>query len=408
MNIGIKYGSKPIELVFYNVPFLIKAKDLIRNMDENKFKNDLENYTIPKNYSKKITSIAIVVSDKTRLAEFQQYLPCIEESLNHLFNNNFYLQFYIAYGTHPRQSDKESQISYGDIYSKYDFIHHDSEKETFQHFGTTSFGTEVLINRKLFENDLIITYGAISHHYFAGFGGGRKLIFPGLAAKKSILHNHSLFLDFTNKSLNPNCQPGILKGNPVAEDLKEIYQLLPKSIGIHAILNNYGKVCQFHIGDNYGAFENACKSHSEHYKIKSDKSYDLVIASAGGYPKDINFIQAHKSIHNASSFVKDGGKLIVFANCIDGIGNNQFLKLFKLGGWSAIFSKMEGQFENNAGTALALMQKTKRIQIFMVTALSKEVCNLLGVKKINEKDAQKMIDRFDGELAVIENASIIF
>ena len=37
------------------------------------------------------------------------------------------------------------------------------------------------------------------------------------------------------------------------------------------------------------------------------EAYDLVVASAGGYPKDINYIQAHKSIHNAASFVKDGG-----------------------------------------------------------------------------------------------------
>ena len=66
----------------------------------------------------------------------------------------------------------------------------------------------------------------------------------------------------------------------------------------------------------------------------------MVVASAGGYPKDINFIQAHKSMHNAASFVQDDGKLIIFAECRDGIGNQAFMNLFKLGGWDQIFEQM--------------------------------------------------------------------
>jgi len=82
--------------------------------------------------------------------------------------------------------------------------------------GTTTRGTEVKVNREILEKDVIVSFGAILHHYFAGFGGGRKLFFPGLAAYNSILHNHSLFLDFEERRLDPGCQSGQLAGHPLA------------------------------------------------------------------------------------------------------------------------------------------------------------------------------------------------
>jgi len=181
------------------------------------------------------------------------------------------------------------------------------------------------------QSTLLITFGAISHHYFAGFGGGRKLLFPGLGDRESIYHNHSLFLNMKEKKLEPGCQSGILDGNPIAEDLLEIENLLPPRISIHGILDSHGKVCQLHIGSAYGDFLGACNQHNIYYKSQSADHYDCVVASSGGYPKDINFIQAHKSIHNAASFVKDGGTLIILAECIDGVGTNTFLPLFREG-----------------------------------------------------------------------------
>ncbi len=235
--------------------------------------------------------------------------------------------------------------------------------------GTTSRGTEVKINKEILQKDLVVTFGAILHHYFAGFGGGRKLLFPGLAGYDAILHNHSLFLDFKNKRLDPGCQSGKLDGNPLALDLEEINALLPPKLEIHGILNSNKEVCEIHFGLNYDQFREACQRYDHYFRTPGDKRYDLVVASAGGYPKDINFIQAHKSIHNAASFVKDGGTLVILAECIDGIGNKAFMELFKLGGTEGIFREMALAYKNNAGTALATIEKAQRISIRFVTSL---------------------------------------
>ena len=160
------------------------------------------------------SNVGIVVSDKTRLCGYQNYLPWIVEMLltGRGYKRNT-LSFYIAYGTHPRQTDEESVNAYGKIYYRYPFIHHDcSDTAAMVTLGTTQRGTPVTLRRDVLQSTLLITFGAISHHYFAGFGGGRKLLFPGLGEKESIYHNHSLFLNMKEKTLEPGCQSGVLVG----------------------------------------------------------------------------------------------------------------------------------------------------------------------------------------------------
>jgi nickel-dependent lactate racemase len=354
------------------------------------------------------SNVGIVVSDKTRLCGYPAFLQWIVEMLEHSGARKENIAFYIAYGTHARQTDEESVNAYGKIYYKYTFIHHDcSDVTAMTTLGTTRQGTPVTLRRDVLQSTLLITIGAISHHYFAGFGGGRKLIFPGLAERESIYHNHSLFLNMKEKKLEPGCQSSILEGNPVAEDLLEIENLLPPRISVHGILDSHGKVCQLHTGSAYGDFLGACNQHNTYYKSQSADSYDCVVASSGGYPKDINFIQAHKSIHNAASFVKDGGTLIILAECIDGVGTNTFLPLFREGGWDKVFEKLSKKYEGNGGTALAMMEKTRRIHIHMITSFDEETCALIGVRKTDAPQVNALIQKEKGSVAVIENASML-
>jgi lactate racemase len=77
------------------------------------------------------------------------------------------------------------------------------------------------------------------------------------------------------------------------------------------------------------------------YKDRTSKRYDLVVASCGGFPKDINFIQAHKAVNNAARFVKDGGILIVLCQCPDGVGSNTFLEYFEYNNFLMVFKILE-------------------------------------------------------------------
>ena len=406
MDIQLKYGKRQLSVSLPANAVVPEYSEPIFSVEKGFFCKELLDH-LPDDKTR-YTDVAIVVSDKTRLCGYPEYLLWLTDVLMQRGAKKESITFYIAYGTHPRQTDEESVNSYGQVYNQFRFVHHDStDLSVFENCGTTKRGTPVNIRKDILKSSLLITFGAISHHYFAGYGGGRKLIFPGLGTRKSVYHNHGLFLDRETHSLATLCQPGNLNGNPLAEDLKEIDTFVPPKVSIHGILNSSGKVCQLMVGSSYNDFVAACKVHDSYYKYKSNLQYDLVVASSGGYPKDINFIQAHKSVHHAAAFVNDGGTLIILSECIDGIGSNYFTKYLEAGSFEAAFAMLENNYEGKGGTALSMMLKTKRIRICMLTSLDEATCKTLGVKKIAEGDIQNIISAAKGTIAIIQNASIL-
>jgi nickel-dependent lactate racemase len=406
MNLELKYGRQQIAFAVPSRTVIPGFKEPEFEISREAFETELLHY-LPAD-KKRYQRIAVVVSDKTRLCGYPEYLPWVTETLIRQGAQKQNILFYIAYGTHPRQSEEESINSYGNIYKEFSFVHHDCKDDSlFEIPATTQRGTPVTIRKDILQSTLLITFGSISHHYFAAYGGGRKLLFPGLASRRAVYHNHGLFLDREAKSLAPDCQPGNLLGNPLAEDLREIDTFLPDKISIHGILNSSGKVCKLLVGNSYEHFVNACKIHDSYFRFNSGDTYDLVIASSGGYPKDINFIQAHKSVHHAAAFVKDGGNLVILSECKDKIGSDYFMKYLETGSFEAAFKILEKNYEGNGGTALSMMLKTKRIHIHMLTSLDQEVCRTLGVKKSEISEIQQMIDKENGRIAVIKNASML-
>lgn len=406
MIIQLKYGRRQIS---FSVPFtavLPEFKEPEYQISQGSFNAQLLQY-LPSDRAR-YTRVAIVVSDKTRLCGYPEYLPWLAEILLRKGASKEGITFYIAYGTHPRQTEDESICSYGEIYGEYRFVHHDCKNDSvFTRVGTTRRGTPVTVRQDILGSTLLITFGSISHHYFAAYGGGRKLLFPGLASRKAIYQNHGLFLDREKRSLAAGCQPGNRNGNPLAEDLEEIDTYMPEKISIHGIMNAEGRVCRLLVGNSYDSFLEACRVHDSYYRYSGHELYDLVIASGGGYPKDINFIQGHKSVHHAAAFVKDGGTLVVLSECIDRIGSDYFMKYLEAGSFEAAFALLEKNYEGNGGTALSMMLKTKRIRIHMLTSLDEAACATLGVTKVNESEIQQIIDSEQGRIAVIRNASIL-
>ncbi|MDX2414147.1 MAG: nickel-dependent lactate racemase [Bacteroidales bacterium] len=403
-KLNIKSGTSSLSIT---EPYAFRTLELnppIQSINKSSFLNDLGRRLTVNSHSR----IGIVVSDKTRLCGYDIYIPWICEYIEAIGVDPLNITFYIAYGTHPVQSDDESLAAYGESFLKYKFVHHNCDDyDIMTTLGETSYGTKAQVRKDIFSNDKLILFGAISHHYFAGYGGGRKLIFPGLASRDSIYQNHKLFIDFEAGGLHPGCQSGELDINPVALDLEEIDNLLPEKIIISGILNDKGEVAILNINENYSDFRATCQIYKDSYHVEKEEKYDLIIASAGGYPKDINFIQSHKALHNAASFVVDGGKLILIAECADGIGNKAFINIFS-GSKVDIINDLKINYSGNGGTALATLNKSSRIEVSMFTSLSDEYCKRMGIHKVNLQQINNIIDNEIGNIGLIKNASIIF
>ncbi|MBT3176745.1 MAG: nickel-dependent lactate racemase [Desulfobacula sp.] len=406
-NIEFRYGkgSYAIEVPDKTNTLSIKEPDF--QISREKFADKFSLH-LPENISD-CRAVSIVVADKTRLCDYKTYLPWVLDILFQKGIQKSWIQIFIAYGTHAKQDDEECLKAYGRIYQEYRFIHHDcNDKTLFRYLGKTDHGTMVHVRKDILESDLIITFGALSHHYFAGYGGGRKLLFPGLGYKPDIYHNHGLFLDKSLEKLSPGCWPGNFENNPLAEDLKQIDDVIKNQrLSIHGILNSKGRVTRLIAGNTYNDFLNACKCLDPFYKANINKQYELVIASCGGFPKDINFIQGHKAINNAAMFVKDKGSLIVLAECIDGIGSDAFMEYFNYHDFSMAFDILKKDYKGNGGTALSMMAKTGRIKIFLKTSLDDKICHKIGVTKIKKTRIQNLVKKFQNDMVCIENASLL-
>ena len=404
-KVVFKYGDDEVELTVPERAKQLYGTEPLHTVDKEKFINGLDQLIGNKAIK---GPVAIVVADKTRLCGYPQVLPWVIETLHGKSIADDQITFYIAYGTHLPQSEEECLAAYGEVYQTYRFIHHEcTQQNAFVSFGKTRQGTEVKVRRDVVESACILTIGAVSHHYFAGYGGGRKLLFPGLGEKKAIYANHGLFLDRDNKRLAPGCWPGSLEANPLAADLKEIHEMLPSYLSIHAVLDSQGKPASYSFGKNYDDFLRVCRTLDDCYKIEIEHPFDLLLASGGGFPKDINMIQAHKSLHNAANLVRDGGTLVMFAECRDGIGSTTFLPYFEMGGWNNAFNALAGNYTGNGGTALAMMEKTNRINIALVTSLPGVLCAKLDTDKQTIEQVARLIKSQSGRVGIMQNSSLL-
>jgi nickel-dependent lactate racemase len=405
MNINIPYGSKAFPAEFPDTATTLTVKEPLSSITPETFLKKVSNEL--KLRSIDLSDTIIIVADKTRVCGYATYLPLLVQALQESGLDDEQLRFIIAYGTHPRQSDSECFTCYGEIYSRYPFIHHDcSDQALFTDCGTTTRGVPIRLRSDILKATCVITMGPICHHYFAGYGGGRKLVFPGCGEREAVYANHGLYLDRANGVLAKNCQPGILNDNPLAEDLFEIEAKKEANLAIHGIMNSLGEICDVIVGSGKNSYLEACSRHGELYESTSP-SFPVVIASCGGFPKDINFIQSHKAIHNAAMFVEDGGTLLVFSECRDGIGSQTFLPWFKMGGFTGAFKALSENYQGNGGTALAMMTKTGRIRITLVTELDEDICTTIGVEKWSYDKALAYISEQKQQVGYIANASLL-
>lgn len=264
--------------------------------------------------------VAIVISDITRLCGTSIFLPIIIEELNSVGVKDEDITIVVATGTHRGHTPEEDEIVCGkNIASRIRIVQHDSRnKSELVHLGVTSSGNSVAVNKYAAEADRVIITGGVSLHPFAGFGGGRKAVMPGISAYDSIMHNHAMSMSpVEGGGCNKACDASLLEGNPVHKDMVEACGLLNPDFLLNTVYTPGGEISEIVAGHWYDAWEKGCKDLLAMSGVEIEQLADVVIASAGGYPKDLNLYQATKCHMNAQFAVKKGGIMIFTLDCPD-------------------------------------------------------------------------------------------
>lgn len=356
--------------------------------------------------------ILIVLPDSTRKSGAERILPVLMDLIE---KNGKDFHFVIAVGTHRAATAEElSSIITPEIYSRYKdrvIDHNSDDYDAHDFYGITKRKTTVLINKAYKEHDTIISIGSVSYHYFAGYGGGRKMIIPGIASKKTIMANHKLALDARTRKRHEHSATGNLKQNPVHDDLVEAIMIARAGhtfFAVNTLLNNSGKIVDMTCGDLFMSHISAAEKLDSMVSVSTEKKYDLAILSAGGYPKDINMVQAQKSLDRIVPLLSKGAKIAFFAECADGYGNKFFQEFFDVATSEEMLDSLLDDYQINRQTAYNLKTRLEAFDVYLYTDLPEADCARMGFKKLNSADEVVKLAEEAENTAFIPHAYNIF
>ena len=318
-------------------------------------------------------SVLIVVPDATRQTAAGQIVNLLVRRLIANGTTPFEISIIFATGIHRKVSETEkSAILTPFIVQRIKTLDHDP-RDLMQivRLGETSGGIPVELNRALLEHDHVILIGGASFHYFAGFTGGRKLICPGLASARTISETHKLAFDCETLSRCEGVDTGLLDGNAVNEAFMEAVAKINPVFAMTTVVNDAGAVVDLFCGNWITSHRAACDAYATEQAIKIAEKRDLVIASCGGFPHDINMIQAHKTLDAAARACKRGGTIILLAECADGLGRDDFLNWFEAKTSKELALNLCKKYQVNGQTAWSLLRKAERFDVRIVTGLEK-------------------------------------
>ena len=226
----------------------------------------------------------------------------------------------IATGLHPPLESYMEIISSKIHEMKVNITFHNPNNDI-SYLGVTSKGTPVFVNKRFLKADVKISIGVVEPHQFAGFSGGYKGILIGLGGKETICKNHSMMI-------SPNAKLGVLKGNPVREDIEEAAKFIKNVFFINLILDSKNRLIKVFWG-SAESYKKAVEYIKKTSGVSVKKKYDVVITSPGGFPRDIDLYQAQKALTVAEFFCKPSGLIILVAECRLGFGEKRYVKLLK-------------------------------------------------------------------------------
>jgi nickel-dependent lactate racemase len=376
MRIPIPYdtGSIPIDIPDANLSGILTLGDLPALPDpQAAFRHILEHPlgTPPLldllKAKGEIRSLVVIVSDRTRQCLYPVMLPILVDTILRAGVKPEAIQFIIACGTHKPTDDGEQDKVYGaEIISRFPFTNHDCRAADLVDYGFLSTGLPLKVNHAVANADVLITTGQLNTHYFAGFSGGRKAILPGVSAYETIQRNHSQIMD-------PRVDLARLDGNPIHEEMQEAALKVGIDFNLNVVLNQQKKLAAVFAGELVQSFRAGTDFIRDHYSVPFDQPAEVVVTSPGGIPQDRSLYHTQKCLNNTMHLVKDGGTMVVFAPCREGVGQKDMVDyLAKVKHPSELLQLPREQISIGGHRAVATAKLLEKAEILLITEMPED------------------------------------
>ena len=306
--------------------------------------------------------IAIMTSDISRPMPTWDVMPALLDELYEAGADPSDITLVFARGSHRGQTEEERKHLAGDrAWREIRCI--DSDPEACIHLGTTSRGTPIDIMETVARADRRICVGNIEYHYFAGYSGGAKALFPGVSTPEVIQANHSMMVD-------ERAHAGNMDTNPLRQDIDEAAAVCGIDFILNVVLDEHKKIVHAVAGDVKEAHRAGCAFLDSLYQVAIPEKADIVIVSQGGAPKDANLYQTQKALDNAKHAIKDGGTIIVVGSCHEGMGSAVFEEWMTAAERPEdLIERIRVNFRLGGHKAAAIAQILKRADISLVSEM---------------------------------------
>jgi len=348
------YGDEELELNFpegWDVTVCkMKGRDAPRLSDSEirrAFASPIGTKTI-KEIAKGKKEVVILFDDMTRPTPSAMLIPYVLEELATVGIRDDNIRFIAAIGAHGSMNGIDFRKKLGDELMGRFLVYNHNPYENCTPLGISSQGTPISINSEVMSCDLKIGIGSILPHPASGFGGGGKIILPGVASIETIDANHYRL------GLSPTIGTGKCEGNVLKQDVDEATKMAGLDIKIDAILNLKRKITALFVGDPIEEHKEGVKFAKKHYATDIVRDCDIVVANC--YCK-ANEMPLAPPV--ALAFLsKKGGDMVLIAVTPEGQITHYTERSFgkKLGGrgWLSVAG---------SGACKSLPRNTKRLTI---------------------------------------------
>ncbi len=257
--------------------------------------------------------VAIVIPDITRPCPSGRLLQWTLGELAHVPDNNFVVVN--GTGSHRVNTSEELLSMVGpEAMARIRIVNHTAhDPARVAPAGRTADGHIVSLNTEYLEGDKRIVIGFIEPHFMAGFSGGYKAVFPGVADIDSIMHYHR-----ADVIGDPRSTWGRLEDNPTQDQIRFNGSLAPVDFCINVTLNRKREITGFFCGDVMAAHRAGCAFAKQTAMVPCADAFPIVVTTNSGYPLDQSLYQAVKGMSAAAQVVADGGLILTAARCNDG------------------------------------------------------------------------------------------
>jgi lactate racemase len=339
--------------------------------------------------------VVIVTSDITRPMPSHTVLPPLIQAIKKADVQEKDITIILALGSHRKHTEEEKKQIVGDSIYQSEINVIDSDMDQCINLGRCRNGTPVDLFEPVVLADRLICIGNIEYHYFAGYSGGAKAIMPGTSSHEAIQANHS-------NMVKKEARAGFLENNPVRQDIDEVGDFKRIDFILNVVLDNQKEIVKAVAGHYIEAHREGCKVLDSMYRIDLKAPADIVVASPGGYPKDINIYQAQKGLDNAKQAVRQGGIIILAASAKEGFGEKTFEEWMLNMAPEDMINEIKTNFKLGGHKAAAIAMTLQKSKIYFVSDLDQNL-----IKRINLIPFSSIQEAVDAALCELGDESTV-